>query len=100
MPSNDKICPYCKTRQSEFTSSGLVGCEHCYETFREIICRWTQKNQISGNHIGKRALTALSGELFNRYTLLTEMLDEAVYAEDYASILRIKAEMDEIRKGQ
>lgn len=100
MPNNERICPYCKTKESEFVTSGLVGCQHCYDAFKTVIYPWLNKHQKSSSHIGKRALAILSAEKFSRYLILTEMLDEAVYAEDYAKIKQIKAEMDEIRNGQ
>ena len=35
--TNDLVCPVCKTSLKEFKTTGLLGCNNCYEVFREEI---------------------------------------------------------------
>ena len=80
--------------------SGLVGCERCYDAFYETINPWLSKNQSANRHYGKRAFSVLSQADLMRYIKLSQALDEAVYAEDYQRLKKIKAEMDRIRNDR
>ena len=99
MPSNNTVCPYCNTTKEEFVKDGLLGCSHCYQTFSAVIGPWLNKNQSASRHCGKRALSALSESGFNQYKSLSELLEVALYSEDYAQSRKIKSQLDEIRKG-
>lgn len=50
---NEKICSRCSMSLSEFMRSGVVGCAHCYETFKSDIHSVLLQKQGNFNHIGK-----------------------------------------------
>lgn len=99
MSNNNTVCPYCKTTKEEFVKDGLLGCEHCYGAFSQVILPWLNKNQSASHHKGKRALSVLTKSQLDQYKTLVDELDIAMFAEDYAQMHRIQEKMDEIRNG-
>ena len=54
--TNERKCPACGTALSEYSATGLVGCAHCYETFRKELMPSVRRIHGKTLHIGKRPL--------------------------------------------
>lgn len=50
---NEKTCPRCSLTKTEFLTTGIVGCAHCYEVFKSDIHSFLLQKQGNFNHIGK-----------------------------------------------
>lgn len=50
---NEKICPRCNVSLSEFLRSGIVGCAHCFEVFKNDVHSLLLQKQGGFNHVGK-----------------------------------------------
>ena len=48
-----KTCKYCGKTLKDFSESGLLGCEHCYETFSEELSVILSKLHGVTEHKGK-----------------------------------------------
>lgn len=88
-----KSCPVCKTTFNEFKKTGLLGCDRCYEEFKNIIEITLSQIQPSTTHKGK--LSGEMGEKIHRENELNEMkeqLKRAILDEKYeeAAVLRDK----------
>ncbi len=49
----ERQCPVCGTALSDYTRTGLVGCAHCYETFREELMPSIRRIHGKTVHTGK-----------------------------------------------
>lgn len=93
------VCPSCGTTEREFLSTGFVGCENCYKTFRRVILPRLARIQAGTVHIGKVPApeAATPAEEYER--LKTE-LKKAVDAEDYERAASIKNRLCQIRQNE
>jgi len=92
-PTTVKTCPVCQTTYAEFKKTGLLGCDSCYEEFKDIIEATLSQIQLSTVHKGK--LSGTSGEEIRKKNELQEMeesLKRAILDEKYeeAAVLRDK----------
>lgn len=46
----DIVCPVCKTSLREYKNTRLLGCNNCYETFREEIKRVVDRISLNSSH--------------------------------------------------
>ena len=88
-----KTCPVCKTTYASFKKTGLLGCDRCYEEFKDIIESTLSQIQPSTVHKGK--LSGTAGEEIRKKNELEEMeekLKRAILDEKYeeAAVLRDK----------
>lgn len=89
---DEAACP-CGMTLSRFRESGLLGCPHCYETFRQELMPVVQRSQGGRcQHMGARPQVgnAEASELDKR----REELRAAIAREDYEQAARLR---DEIR---
>lgn len=88
-----KACPVCKTTFDEFKKTGLLGCDRCYDEFKNAIEATLSQIQPSTVHKGK--LSGAAGEKIRQQNELDEMkerLKRAILDEKYeeAAVLRDK----------
>jgi len=98
-----KACPVCKTTFAEFKKTGLLGCDRCYDEFKDIIESTLSQIQPSTVHKGK--LSGAAGEKIQRRNELDEMkenLKRAILDERYeeAAVLRDKIKKLEQQGGK
>ncbi|MBX6378220.1 MAG: UvrB/UvrC motif-containing protein [Clostridia bacterium] len=88
-------CERCGTTYQEFSRSGLLGCAHCYEVFREPLQPVLRRVHGATAHTGKMPRRA-AGTLGVRRRVedLRRRLQEAVAREEFEAAARIR---DEIR---
>lgn len=53
METDDKRCPSCGTTLAEYSKKGVLGCEKCYEVFREELMPSIRKIHGKTTHKGK-----------------------------------------------
>lgn len=102
-PSVTKVmaCPECATTFDEFKRTGFVGCERCYDEFKDAIEATLEQIQPSTTHKGR-----LGGEAgakiqkTNELDRLKEQLKRAILDEKYedAAVLRDKIKKIEEEK--
>lgn len=93
-PRGDKVCPRCGLSYGEFARTGLLGCQRCYETFREMLVPVYRRVHGSERHRG-RMPPALRAEQKLRRELgdLRARLQQAVAAERYEEAARLRDEL-------
>ncbi|MFR6640310.1 MAG: hypothetical protein ACLUSP_02310 [Christensenellales bacterium] len=81
-----KRCPDCGMTEDEFTETGRLGCEYCYEAFYDLIATRTgiaRGLRHTGSKPGEK--TVDRGE---EYRDLQNKLRKAVEDEDYAAVAK------------
>lgn len=99
---NDETrCKVCGTTYSEFKSTGRLGCENCYKTFKPQLDTVLQNMQGSTSHIGK--VPASQRDKYNtKYEIdkLRKELKEAVQIEDYEKAAKLRDQIKAIEKEE
>lgn len=90
----DKVCPACGYHFAQFRSNGLLGCDQCYESFKEELRPVIKR--IQGSVIDKPDAPAEEAKVSpeDKLKLLKEELARAVAAEEYERAAQIR---DQIR---
>lgn len=93
-----KRCPSCNMRYEDFKSKGRLGCDNCYQAFREELRPMLEKMNKSSRHIGK-VPSRLEGDVMKKISMdrLKKEMEEAVRSEDFESAAEIR---DKIKKLQ
>lgn len=91
------VCPKCGTTRDEFLSSGYVGCEQCYETFKDEILPRLSKIQQGTVHTGKRPATVASTPA-GEYERLGAELKKAVDVEDFRRAAKLQEKMRKLKE--
>lgn len=89
-------CKTCGCTFDEFSSSGLLGCTDCYNSFREELRPIINKLQGSLNHYGKDNVKGLTEEE-KEYMELKKQLKQAVSLEDYELASALKEQILKFR---
>ena len=75
----DKVCKECGTYLSDFYRTGMLGCPHCYDAFRQEIRSTLTSIQKSVKHEGKLpTLGSVDKELYSEYKRLLAEKETAV----------------------
>ena len=92
----DTKCSQCGLRVSDFRRTGRLGCEKCYEAFREPLAEVLEKAQGGKiKHVGR--VPGMTGEEASRredLAALQRKLKQAIEAEAYEDAARLR---DKIR---
>jgi len=88
----DLKCDKCQLTWNEFQDKGLLGCEHCYESFVEPMKQLLRKMHGSNKHIGNRPTTQRVVGNVDELEKLRKDLERAIKSENYegAAALRDK----------
>lgn len=86
-PENDRICPDCRMKRSDFRKSSRLGCPECYQAFADDLAPMLEAMHKGCKHVGK---VPCSEEMFAEMRSLQKALDQAVAIEDFeeAAVLR------------
>ena len=93
-----KRCPDCGMTEDEFTETGRLGCEYCYEAFYDLIATRTgiaRGLRHTGSKPGEK--TVDRGE---EYRDLQNKLRKAVEDEDYAAVAEIRSKILRLRREE
>ena len=83
----DKSCPACHMRVSDFRKTSLLGCPRCYEAFSDEIEPFWESLDDEPKHSGKRPRKA---DTIRRIAMLQTSLDHAVQAQDFEEAARLR----------
>lgn len=95
----EKKCPLCGMRFTDFQRTGLLGCPSCYDVFHEELLPYIAKIQGKVEHVGKEGgvNTAEHDELL-KLSKLQEAMENALARGDYMTANRINEQMNAIKK--
>lgn len=91
---NTKRCPICGRSYAEFERSGKLGCDRCYDIFRDELNVLLRQIHSNNKHSGKIPASE-GGEIKKKryYQDLKKQLEEAVRKEDYETAAKIHKEI-------
>ena len=96
-----KICPVCGLRFSDYERSGLLGCPSCYDVFNEEIMPYVARIQGNTRHVGKEGGGYSSEhDYLRRLQILQSNLERALKNGDYAEAGRINERMNALKKSR
>ena len=97
----------CGTRLDEIIHSGFVGCEKCYETFREELLRSIKKMHGSTKHRGRLPDGAVQTQaktkeetLAARENELRQKLNDAIKSENFEEAARLRDAIKELKTNE
>ncbi|MCH5186007.1 MAG: UvrB/UvrC motif-containing protein [Oscillospiraceae bacterium] len=92
-----KRCPVCGKSYFEFEKSGKLGCDGCYDTFRDELRVLLRQIHSNSTHRGKIPAES-AGEIKKKryYEDLKKQLAKAVRDEDYEKAAKLHKEIKSI----
>jgi len=95
----EKACPRCHLRRTDFKKTGRLGCPDCYDAFAGELVPLIKAMHRKDQHAGKvpsreGARTRLNAEV----AALQKRLDQAVEGEDYEEAARLRDELQRCRQ--
>ncbi len=95
----DKICPNCKTKESEFLETYMLGCPKCYEVFSKKIEEFLLNIGQGEFHKGKAIkLSKEDRELLEEYHALFIEKEKAVIDGRFSDTAEISKTIYELSK--
>lgn len=87
----DKFCPKCGSTYARFKTIGRVGCDQCYETFKDELYPLIRRVQGNIQHKGKLPEN-IKGEkrIRNDIILLKNQLQRAIQTEEFEKAAEIR----------
>jgi protein arginine kinase activator len=99
-PEQVDTCPHCGFSISEahFKKSGLLGCPHCYEFFKESLAPIIKDLHQGAHHIGKNPLkSAPQRNLREELAKLEQQMQEAIKREAYEQAAEIRDQIAQLK---
>lgn len=97
-PIEQKVCPVCGTKYSDYERTGLLGCASCYDMFKEELLPSIQRIQGKTNHVGRAANNNDEFGLHRKLKDLQEQLEKALKERRYSEANRLNRQIYEINK--
>jgi protein arginine kinase activator len=98
-PTEDNICKTCGMSFNDFKDEGKLGCENCYEVYKDKLTPILKRLHGSTRHTGK-----VPGKLYKsikvskEIEILKQQLDEAIRKEEYEEAAKIRDKIKAIEK--
>lgn len=92
-------CPKCHKTFDDFLQTGLLGCAHCYQTFKSELAPVIKNMQPDTVHKGKNLQPVEFSEGENVIKNLEFKLKQAVAAENYELASELKKKINELKNG-
>ncbi len=92
-PEADEICPQCGISRSEYKRRGRLGCEACYEAFRDDLNPLIKAVHHAVKHCGKTPRTHAARAPSGMPDDLRAALARAVEQEDYETAARLRDQL-------
>ncbi len=97
--TEEKVCPACGMRFSEFQRTGLLGCPSCYDVFHEELMPYVAKIQGKTKHVGKGGgVNTAEHDVRLNLARLQKAMEEALGSGNYAEAEKINRQMNAIKK--
>jgi len=102
-PSENNMlkCPECGTDFKRFNSTGLLGCDKCYDVFAEAVENMMQRTQGATVHNGK--ISGPDSEEIkkqNEISKLKSELQKAILEEKYEDAAKLRDSIKALEKGE
>ncbi|MBP2025729.1 UvrB/UvrC motif-containing protein [Peptoniphilus stercorisuis] len=96
----EKACSYCETSLKDMVKGKTLGCEHCYDEFREEINGILLNLSSSTNHKGKIPKSAGEKSIKKREEIkLLNRLNVAIELEEYEEAAKLRDEINMLKEG-
>ena len=86
-PVEDKACPTCHMRRSDFRKTSRLGCPACYDSFADALAPILEDMHRGLVHVGK---VPAGASLASRVEALRTELDRAVTAQNFEEAARLR----------
>ena len=94
-----KVCPNCGLRFSDYERSGLLGCPSCYDLFHEELMPYIARIQGNTRHVGKGGGGYSSEHDYQlKMKSLQNSLERALKRGDFEEAGRINERMEALKK--
>ena len=103
---SDRFCPKCGSTYARFKTIGRVGCDQCYETFKDELYPLIRRVQGNMQHKGKQHNVELAGnadggkKIRNDITVLKARLQKALKAEEFEKAAEIRDKIKLLESGE
>ncbi len=98
-PSSDNACEICGMSFENFKQEGKLGCENCYEMYRDKLTPILKRLHGSTRHTGKvPGRLSESIKMSKEIEILKRQLDEAIKKEEYEEAAKIRDKIKVIEK--
>ncbi|MBN2212485.1 MAG: UvrB/UvrC motif-containing protein [Sedimentisphaerales bacterium] len=95
----DMECPYCHTTWGTFRRTGLLGCPHDYEVFRDALTPLLERAHDGAlTHQGRSPRNRSQASEQIQLIRLREELKHAVEGEDYETAARLRDELKRLQE--
>jgi len=99
--ANNLKCTACGTDFNKFNTTGLLGCDKCYDVFSDAIETMLQKTQSSTVHNGK--ISGPDSEKIKKQNEIRELksqLQKAILEEKYEDAAKLRDKIKSLEKGE
>jgi len=94
----DRVCPRCKTRESDVKETGVLGCANCFKVFRDTISRAAYRIHGRLEHLGKVPQKTVSkAEKEREIAELQKLMRECAEREDYDQANAYKRKIESLK---
>ena len=98
LEEEDRICPKCKTRESDVKETGTVGCANCYKVFRDTVSRTAYRYHGRLEHLGKVPVKHVSkAEKEREIEELHRLMVECASKEDFEGASAYKRKIESLK---
>lgn len=95
----ERQCPSCGLRFSEYRQTGLLGCPSCYDVFNEELMPYITRIQGKTVHVGKGGgVNTSEHELLLKLSALQKAMEKALSCGDYVKAGEINEQMNALKK--
>lgn len=96
-----KSCPSCGTTLDDIMGLGKVGCDHCYDIFRQELSRSIEKMHGKAKHIGKIPRSA-SGKIHRQKLLenLRAELAQLVASQEFEKAAEVRDKIKAVEASE
>ncbi len=95
---NEKVCPRCNVSLAEFLKSGVVGCAHCYEVFKNEATQMLLQKQGCFSHVGKISSKHISKiKIKEKIEELERQKEQAAKDEDFIVAESLKNQIEKLK---
>ena len=99
LPKKRSVCPVCHTTLEQFSKSGYLGCQHCYEQFKPQVELMLKRVQGATTHVGKHPKGQAPGQDIRQLRRLNAELKRAAEEERYEDAAKLQAQIQALFKG-
>ena len=94
-----KKCPGCGLGYNDFKKIGRLGCDRCYETFKEALDPLLKRIHGSNRHLGKFPVSqARKVKVKTKLEGLRARLEEAIQVEKYEEAIKLRDQIKALEK--